>query len=205
MTDSFSFRSENYPRIYKKRLELAAQGYMVAGVAGFFAVFCLLVVAIKYHGDFISAGVCGGLAVIGPIVTLVALAFATVPRLILTVDAIEYRDFFSIYFATRRIRRDDIKGVYSMDCYYWGGGIGYDDLAAGSAFMPKDEKASALFVPEWKFAVDEAYDNWVGSLPYLGGSYNRYPFNDHRVRKFTAEEFSKVEWRDHRWMPRKNS
>lgn len=201
MTSIPPFRPGNYPRIYKHRIEQAVSGYIMAGFAGFFAVFCLLTVAIKYHGDLAAGGACSAVGILGLIFTVVGLVRATAPRLTLTADVIEYRNIGSIYVVTRRMRLDNIKGVTTTDTFSPGSCGG--SFCAGTTFMPKDENTPALFVPEWIFALDETYDAWVRSLPYLGGLYtlNR-PFSYASPRRFAAEDLPKVEWREHTWSPR---
>lgn len=201
MTDFAPFRPENYPRTYKPKIELAVYGYIMAGFGGFFAVVCLLIVAIKYHGDLAAGSACSAIGILGLISIPIGLIRARAPRLKLTADMIEYRNIASIYVVTRRMRRDDIKGVSTIDASYGSGR--YGTFSSGTTFMPKDEKSPALLVPEWIFKLDESYDAWVGGLPYLGGHYNGYPFNDSIPRRFTAEDCPKVEWRDHKWLPRK--
>jgi hypothetical protein len=198
MTYFTPFRPENYPRTYKHQIELAVYGYIMAGTGGFFAIVCLLIVAIKYHGDLAAGGACSAIGVIGLLALPIGLVRASAPRLILTADAIEYRNITSIYIATQRMRRDDIKGVDTVD---YSTGSGRNSISSnGTTFLPREEKAPALFVPDWIFKLDDAYDAWVGGLPYLGGLYKR-PAD--KERRFTAEDFPKVEWRDHKWLPRK--
>jgi hypothetical protein len=200
MTDFPPFRPENYPRTYKHAPEMAVYGFVTAGIAGFFGIFCLLVVAIKYHGDFDAGGVCAGIGILGLILTPIGLLAAMAPHLTLTADSIEYRGMDTLYFA-RRMLRDDINGVRIVYLYSRGQ---YSTFTAGTTFMPKDEKASSLFVPEWIFKLDETYDAWVGGMPYRGGVYTiSHPDYARKTIKLTADDFFKVEWRDHRWMPRK--
>lgn len=198
MTDFPHFRPENYPRTYEHKIELAVWGYIAAGVGAFFAAFCFLVVAFKYHGNLDPGGGCAALGVLSFAAIPIGLAMAKAPRLKLTADAIEYRDVTSIYVATRRMQRDEIKGVRTVYVTSPKGS------SAGTTFMPKDEKSPPLFIPEYIFVLDDAYDSWVGSLPYVGGLYNCSPFRGVNPKQFFAEDFPRVEWREHTWRPRKD-
>lgn len=213
------FRPENYPRVYKPRFDQSAAGVILGSMALFIAIANLInlldmgsLFNMGTHWENVPldlgsfdwkhiwheakqrplyfAGTINFVAIFG--VTGILGIVSVLQRVKLTAGSIE-----SGLLSTHKLERSEIEGARIET---WDAGFGRP--AVKTILVPKDKTRPSLAIPVAPaFIFDDAYDAWVGNLPFLGG--DKYVLTGVYLR--TPIRFgplaTPVEWRNHQWRP----
>ncbi len=176
------FNSKNYPHTYKVAKDILMFPKIIIGAA----LACFIFSLIENYGVPLMLNV-GALFSL-PFFIAGSLVFLerTNRQLTLNADSIEYRSFF----VTRFMKREDIKGTRWL---FFRGGYNYSPHSR-VVCLPKEDNGKYLVFSRDIFNFDELYDAWIGTLPYINGTYWGGYIEDATLIRWNSE--------GHCWEPR---